>query len=127
MIVVSPCHPATPEPIAVRRRRRTVTIKQQVQQWFDWVDAILAIHRSNFVFRDATPAELAQHKTVMAQAIRACLVISNHVLDPDFNEPNLASRLQIRIQRLKDAYNTFHAPALSAEEAEKILERVFPG
>src|ERR1017187_6380591 len=26
MIVVSPCHPATPAPLTVRRRRRTVTI-----------------------------------------------------------------------------------------------------
>src|ERR1035441_2437144 len=26
MIVVSPCHPATPAPLTVRRRRRTVTV-----------------------------------------------------------------------------------------------------
>ena len=29
MIVVSPCHPATPAPLTVRRRRRTVTLEQQ--------------------------------------------------------------------------------------------------
>ena len=28
MIVVSPCHPATPTPLTVRRRRRTVTLEQ---------------------------------------------------------------------------------------------------
>ena len=30
MIVVSPCHPATPAPLTVRRRRRTVTFVLQL-------------------------------------------------------------------------------------------------
>jgi hypothetical protein len=100
--------------------------KLQMQQWFDWIDRILDIHRSNFVFREATPTELQEHKTGLKLAIRTCLWINALVADPDFNEPDLVSRLQIRIQQLDDAYNTFHDPAFSDQEADRILQHVFP-
>jgi hypothetical protein len=100
--------------------------RQQMQQWFDWMDRILDIHRANFVFREATPAELQEHKAALKHAIRTCHVINTLIADPDFGEPDLVSRLRVRVQRLEDAYNTFHDPTLSDEQAEKVLKSVFP-
>ena len=102
------------------------TIKRQVQEWFDICDRILDMHRCNFVFREPSPAQLTEHKTVLKVIIRTCLLVNAWVLDPEFNEPDLASRLQIRIQQLEDAYNTFHDAALSDKKAEEVLKEVFP-
>jgi hypothetical protein len=100
--------------------------KQQIEQWFGWMDRMLEIHRNNFVFREPNPAQLAEHKTGLKLAIRYCLVINTLISDPDFNDPDLASRLQVRIRQLQDAYDTFHDPVLSGKEAEEVLKRVFP-
>src|SRR4051794_34966698 len=101
-------------------------IERQVQDWFDLCDQVLDIHRRDFLFRQPTPAELADHKTALKQIIRTCLLINARVLDPEFNAPDLASRLQVRIKQLEDAYNTFHDPELSDEKAGRILQQIFP-
>ncbi|MGA2751425.1 MAG: hypothetical protein ABSG59_21880 [Verrucomicrobiota bacterium] len=100
--------------------------KRQMQQWFDWMDGILDIHRSNFVFREATPAQLEEHKVALRLAIRYCLWMHPLIADPEFDEPDLVSRLQVRIRQLQDAYDTLHDTALSEEQAEKVLRQVFP-
>jgi hypothetical protein len=100
--------------------------KLQIQQWFDWMDQLLSIHRSQFVLREPTPAQLEEHKTAFKEAIRYCLAINTLVADPDFNEPDLVARLHVRIRQLQDAYDTFHDPALSDQQAEDVLKRVFP-
>jgi hypothetical protein len=90
------------------------------------MDGMLEVHRSNFVFREPTPAQLEEHKTGLKLAIRYCLLINTLISDPDFNEPDLMSRLQVRIRQLQDAYDTFHDATLSEEQAEEVLKRVFP-
>ena len=101
-------------------------VREQVRVWFNWMDRMLDIHRANFVFREATAAELEQHKTGLKLAIRTSLLINTLIEDPDFNEPELASRLKVRIQQLKEAYDTFHDSELSEEKAAEILKKVFP-
>jgi len=100
--------------------------KVQIQQWFNWTDELLNLHRSQFVLREATPGQLEDHKTAFKEAIRYCLAINTIIADPDFNEPDLVARLQARIRHLQDAYDTFHDSALSNGQAEEILKRVFP-
>ena len=101
-------------------------VTEQVRVWFDWMDRMLDIHRANFVFREATAAELEQHETGLKVAIRTSLLINTLIEDPEFNEPDLASRLRVRIQQFKDAYDTFHDSELSEEGAAEILKQVFP-
>ena len=43
--------------------------RRQMQVWFEWMDRILDVHRANFVFREATPRELDQHKAALRLAI----------------------------------------------------------
>jgi hypothetical protein len=101
-------------------------IRRQVQEWFEWMDHILDVHRSHFVFREPAPTQLQEHKRILMEGIRTCLVFNAVIADPDFNEPELTARLQIRIRQLQDAYETFHDPTLSDEQAGKILKEVFP-
>ena len=101
-------------------------IQRQLQESFGWMDDILDVHRSNFVFRAATKEELEQHKTALKLAIRFSNLINALIADPEFREPALVRRLQVRIQQLQDAYDTFHDPQLSEEKAYRILQQVFP-
>ena len=101
-------------------------IKRQMQEWFDLCDRILDIHRSNFVFREPTTRELEEHKIELKDCIQVCRAIAAQVVDSSFADPDLVSRLHVRIQQLEDAYNTFHNPKLSDEEAERISRQVFP-
>jgi hypothetical protein len=102
------------------------SVKRQTEQWFDWMDGILAVHRSRYVLREPTPAQLAEHKTALESAIEYCRFIKTLIDDPGFHEPDLVSRLQVRIRQLQDAYDTFHNPTLSEEQAEELLKQVFP-
>jgi hypothetical protein len=100
--------------------------RRQLEEWFGWMDGLLQIHRTNFVFQEPTPAQLQEHRNGLKLAIRYCLLINTLISDPDFNEPDLTARLQVRIHQLQDAYDTFHDPAFSDDQAEEILKRVFP-
>ena len=102
------------------------TTRLQVLQWFEICDRILDVHRSNFVYREATAADLEAHKLALKLTLRICRSIHLLIADPDFDEPDLVSRLQVRIQQLEDAYNTFHDRTLSDEKAEQVLREVFP-
>jgi hypothetical protein len=109
----------------IQAQARDLT-KRQIEQWFDWVDGILDVHRSSFVLREPTPAQLAEHKTVLKLAIRYCLFINTLIADPEFNEPDLVSRLQVRVRQLQDAYDIFHDTTVSDAQAEEVLKQVFP-
>ncbi len=100
--------------------------RRQMQEWFGWMDHFLDVHRNNFVFRQPAPIQLEEHKRLLKESIRTCLFFNALIADPDFNEPDLTARLQVRIRQLQDAYDTFHDATLSDEQAEKILEQVFP-
>jgi hypothetical protein len=99
--------------------------RRQMQQWFDWMDRVLDIHRSNFVFREPTAAELKSHETVIGVATRTCKWMSTLIANPDFDS-EMQSRLSIRMKQLEDAYNTFHDPGISEEKANQVLRQVFP-
>ena len=100
--------------------------RRQLQEWFVWMDRILDLHRSNFIFREPTAAALAQHKTGLKAAIRTCHLINALIAAPDFNEPDLTARLQVRIRQLQDAYDTYHDATLSDAQAGEFLKQVFP-
>ena len=100
--------------------------RRQMHEWFEWMDHILDVHRSDFVFRQPTTTQLEEHKRLLKESIRTCLFFNTLIADPDFNEPDLTARLQVRIRQLQDAYDTFHDATLSDEQSEKILKQVFP-
>jgi hypothetical protein len=109
----------------IQAQTRDLTIRQ-MEQWFDWMDGLLEVHRSCFILGEPTPAQLKEHKAALKLAIRYCLLINTLIADPDFHEPQLASRVQVRNRQLQDAYDTFHDTALSDAQAEEFLKQVFP-
>lgn len=100
--------------------------RRQLLEWFTWMDHILDVHRSRYVFRQPSPKELEDHKSALKQSIRYSLLFNTLIADPEFNDPDLVARLQVRIRQLQDAYDTFHDATLSDVEAGKILKQVFP-
>ena len=109
----------------IQAQARELTLRQ-MEQWFDWMDGMLEVHRRMFVFREPTPAQLREHKSGLKLAIRHCLFINTLIADPDFNEPDLVSRLQVRVRQLQDAYDIFHDTTVSDAQAEEVLKQVFP-
>jgi len=100
--------------------------KKHIQNWCAWMDQLLSLHRSYFVYRQATPAQLKDHKTALMEALRYGLAINTVIAEPDYNEPDLTERLQVRIRQLQDAHDTFDDATLSDKQAEEVLQRVFP-
>jgi hypothetical protein len=109
----------------IQARIHELTVRQ-VEQWFEWMDGLLEVHRSMYVFREPAPAQLEAHKAGVKLAIEYCLFFKELIADPEFNEPDLISRLQVRIRQLQDAYDTFHDPKFSDAQAEEVLKQVFP-
>lgn len=109
----------------IRAESRQV-IRRQIEEWFRWMDHVLDVHRSNFVFRQPSPIQLEEHKRLLKECIRNSQFFNLLIADPDCNVPDLTARLQVRIRQLQDAYDTFHDTALTDDQAEKILEQVFP-
>jgi hypothetical protein len=102
------------------------SIARQLEEWFAWIDGILDIHRRSYVFREPTPAQLSEHKVGLELAIEYCRLISILIDVPEFTDPDLAARLEIRLRQLRDAYGTFHDDTLSDAQAEEVLKQVFP-
>src|ERR1017187_7973238 len=48
--------------------------RRQLQEWFVWMDRILNVHRSNFIFRAPTAVALAEHKTALKAASTLCVI-----------------------------------------------------
>lgn len=103
------------------------TTRNQVQQWFDLCDWVLDIHRDRFVRREPSAEELEQHRQGVGECINGCHALTAVLEGDSIEDRRLASGLRIRLKQLEDAYNTFHDSDLSDEEANQILERVFPG
>jgi hypothetical protein len=101
-------------------------VKSKVTEMLDIFDGMLAVHRANFVFREATPEELEEHEAGFKAAIRCAYGLNSVIADPDFDEPDLVRRLQIRIRQLEDAYRTFNGRAPSPEQERYIAQHVFP-
>lgn len=104
------------------------SIVRQIEQWLAWMDQILEFHRAFFLFRNAgAHSGLERHERAIKLALRYSHFANALVADPDFNEPTLVRRLRVRIQKLQDAYDTFHDPEVTEEKADRILAEVFPG
>ena len=91
--------------------------KRYAPQWLERIDALLDVHRSHFLFREPTPAELEVHKAVLALGIQTGILINALIDDP---------AVSLRLQLLKDAYTIFHDSTFSEPAAERRLEEVFP-
>ena len=105
---------------------RNEIFRGQFQVWFTWMDGVLDFHRTQFLFRHATPEELEQHKALLGAAVRNCHLFLALIAPPDVYEPDLVGQLKVRIQQLQDAYDTFHDGTLSDAKAEQVLQTVFP-
>lgn len=108
------------------RLEQHAIFRRQMQEWFAWMDHILDVHRSNFVFRQPNSVQLGEHKRLLEASIRTCLLFNALIADPDFTERDLADRLNVRIQQLRDAYETFHDTTFSDEQANEFLKSAYP-
>lgn len=109
-----------------RHIEETARVKQQMEEWFNECDRLLDLHRSKFVLGKPSVPELEWHKFAIGACLQCCRTIATKVVAQPFGDSELLARLQIRIRQLEDAYNTFHDPNLSDDEAERILSKAFP-
>ena len=90
------------------------------------MDSIQDVHRSNFCVPRADTGAIDRAQDSPEAGYPDLLHLNTLIADPDFNEPDLVSRLQVRIRQLQDAYATFHDSTLSDAQAENVLKQVFP-
>ncbi len=107
---------------AERVRKR---IQETFEEWFSICDHILDVHRTRYLFRVPNAHELEEHKIAVGESIETCSAMAAQLDTRSPVERELLGRLQIRIRQLKDAYETFHDPHFTDEDADRILKRVF--
>lgn len=91
------------------------------------MDHVLEAHRLLYVYRNAGAyVGLSHHEKGFKMALRYSHFAYAVISDPDFNEPVLLRRLKVRIQKLQDAYDTFHDAEVTDQKADRILAEVFP-
>lgn len=109
------------------QKKARETTNHLMEDWFKICDRILDIHRSNFLFREPTAHDLEEHKIAVGECVETCRTMAGQLEDdPSPEIRDLASRLEIRIRLLTDAYTLFHDPKFSGEEAERLLNEIFP-
>lgn len=103
--------------------QRRETLQRMVRDWFQWVDLVLDDHRSRFLLREASLAELEQHKVVLREAIQTSRLVNAL---PDITERGLYAELRVRTQQLQDAYDVLYDTEISQQLEEQILKQAFP-
>jgi len=90
--------------------------------WLRHSNEFMAWQQKNFVMREATAGELAEH----SQRLELMLGLTLHVYSvASHSMPEKLSTIRGRLWQLEDSRELVHNP-MSHEEAEAVLKQVFP-
>ena len=135
MIVVSPCHPATPAPLTVRRRRRTVTIWTLLEKFrgvlvsdfYAVYDSIKCpqqkclIHLMRDINDDLHKYPFDEDLRKIAQAFAELLKPMVETIDKHGLKKHFLSKYVVKVEK----YYSWLAQAHSASEAAAGYEKRF--
>ena len=93
--------------------------------WQERCEGFLAWQRDNFVTREPSLKELAEHKKRLNVLVRFTLHVYAQAADPDDPMPNALRTIWGRLEQLQEWGAIIHN-RMSDEEANAVLARVFP-
>lgn len=99
--------------------------RRHVRQWCELCDRFKDATRQTILARQATTAELEQHRSEMKLLLRITRLIHAEIADPDFPDRSLADDVAIRLRQMEDLWEIIHSPMPDAE-ADQLLREVFP-
>lgn len=94
--------------------------------WTERCESFLEWQRQNFINRDPSPSELAEHSKRLNLMVRFTLYLYAQAADPDGLASELLPAIAGRLKQFEDWRAVIHNP-LTHQEADSILARAFPG
>jgi len=96
------------------------------QFWAERCEQFLSWQRKNFIQREASAQELAEHSKRLSLMLRFTLHVYSLAADPDSPRPEAIRAIAGRLKQLENWRTVIH-DSLTEEEANEILARAFPG
>ena len=93
--------------------------------WKERCEDFLGWQRKNFIDREPSAEDLAEHGERLKVMVRFTLHVYAQAADPDAPRPDALRAIAGRLRQLEDWRAVIHNP-LSHEEADRILARAFP-
>lgn len=93
--------------------------------WMERCENFLRWQRKNFVDRDASEEELAEHSKWLNVMVRFTLHVYAQAADPDAPKPEALRVIAGRLKQLESWRTVIHN-SLTEKQADEILARAFP-
>ena len=93
--------------------------------WNERCENFLAWQQENFILREPSAADLAQHSKRLNLMVRFTLYMYGQAADPENPMPQALRTITGRLKQLEDWRSVIHNP-LSEADADAILARAFP-
>jgi hypothetical protein len=120
------CHIELMSMTAVSRdAARPLSFNDLFEFWTERCESFLDWQRTNFVDRDSSPPELAEHTKRLNLMVRFTLHVYAQAADPDAPMPEALATIAGRLKQFEDWRAVIHCP-LTEEAADTILARAFP-
>jgi len=99
--------------------------KRSNEEWIALCKRFLAWHRQNQITPATSPDELQAIEKVHTWLLRTARLMHAQMVDPNFSDREMASRVATILWHLEDAWSAAHNPMTEAE-ADALVEQFFP-
>jgi hypothetical protein len=100
--------------------------KDFVERWSATCTNFLRWEREHILKAEPSSKESEDHRQLLKWLLRLTRAIHSMAADPDFPNRAAAELLEMKLWQLNESWKTIYEPA-PEQEAQKVLNEVFPG
>jgi hypothetical protein len=98
--------------------------KDQTHKWLQICDRFLDWERDNILLGNPDEKTLNEHKEALQMLLRYTRLLVAQQTGPEFQ--HVADNIKMRLRQFEDSWGMFHDKSMSKDEAEQVLEQIFP-
>jgi hypothetical protein len=99
--------------------------RETVEQWSELCQRFLDRQKIEILAGDPSPEKLEQHRLALKWMLRFARALHLTAADPDYPDKSIADELEGRMLQLEHSWRMVHE-RMPEEEADKVLQQVFP-
>jgi|SRR6266850_3903957 len=111
--------------ISISAEGLTAFARDYVQQWCTTCTNFLEWEREHILKGEASLVEQEEHRQILKWLLRLTRLIHSVAADPDFPDRSAADLVELKLWQLNESWRMIYEP-MPQEEAEKLLNQVFP-
>jgi hypothetical protein len=100
---------------------------EHARRWTEACGAFLAWERQRILLGDPTEADKAVQRRSLEALLRGTRILYSLLADPNFRDRSLLKEFRGRLWQLEHSWGMFYDNPMTEQEADKLLERYFPG